>query len=302
MIALRRNPRVRPSRAEACFTIGPVSVIVQSDLPEVLDDFAGLYADGRVERATAEPVIRMGVRAVRSGWMRPTRYEVLGDGQPLWTADHPREILPYLEWGINWRVIERCPQFVQVHAATLVRNGQGVLLAADSGSGKSTLAAGLLARGWQYLSDEFALIDPVELTMHALPKALCIKAGAFDAVRELGLPLWRERHYVKALKGCVGYIRPGDIRPNAVAAAAPIRWIIFPQYLAGCRPRLLPAPRAQALFTLAAGTLNRHIFGHQAAAILRRVVTAAACYRLEAGPLNETCDVVEELASERVSK
>ncbi len=296
MIALRRKPRVTASGCEACFAIGPVSVVVRSDVPEILDDFAGLYADARVDQPTTEPVIRMEVRAVRSGWMRPTRYEVFGDGRSLWTADQPREVLPYIEWGINWRVIERCPQYVQVHAATLVRDGQGLLLAADSGSGKSTLAAGLLARGWRYLSDEFAMIDPVDLSMHALPKALCVKAGAFDAVREMGLPLWRGRHYVKALKGCVGYIRPADIRPDVVAAAAPIRWIIFPQYLAGCRPRLLPVSRAQALFTLAAGTLNRHIFGHQAAAILRRVVTAASCYRLEAGPLDATCRVLGELA------
>jgi hypothetical protein len=38
------------------------------------------------------PIIRMEVRAVRSGWMRPTRYEIFGDGRSLWTADRARGV------------------------------------------------------------------------------------------------------------------------------------------------------------------------------------------------------------------
>ncbi len=42
------------------------------------------------------------------------------------------------------------------HAATAVRDGQGVVLAGDSATGKSTLLAALLARGWAMLGDELA--------------------------------------------------------------------------------------------------------------------------------------------------
>ena len=42
-----------------------------------------------------------------------------------------------------------------------VSPGEVVGLMGDNGAGKSTLAAGLVARGWTYMCDEFALIAMV---------------------------------------------------------------------------------------------------------------------------------------------
>lgn len=47
-----------------------------------------------------------------------------------------------------------------VHAACVVRNGKGVLLAAQSGVGKSTLALTLALRGWSLLSDDWTFVGP----------------------------------------------------------------------------------------------------------------------------------------------
>jgi HprK-related kinase A len=298
MIALHREIEFR-SPAENRFRIGAIDVSIVGDLPDALDDFTALYEHARQpvsEPAAADAsLIHMEIRSGRSGWLARRSHAVLGDGRKLWTAQRPNEVLPYLEWGINYRVIARRQEFLQLHAATLARNGAGLILAADSGSGKSTLTAAMLARGWQYLSDEFALIEPATCVLHPFPKALCIKAGSFDLMRRLNLPLWRNRHYVKAIKGTVGYIRPHDIRPDVVSVPVPVRHVIFPQYIEGARPVLRPVPRAQAAFLLAGCAFNRGRFDQQAIPVIKSLVRDAECYRLEIGRPDETCDLLETM-------
>lgn len=275
--------------------IGEIDVTVTGDAEDVLDDFAALYGANATGHETVGSSIRMEVRMSRRAAFGRSRYTIFGDGKELFSDRRSLDVLPYLEWGINWRVIERCAAYLQLHAATLSFEGQGVVLVGNSGVGKSTLAAGLVSRGWTYLSDEFALIDPDTLRLHPFPKAMCIKAGSFDLIERLNLPLWRRRHYVKAIKGAVGYIRPQDFAPGVVPLPCPIRFVVFPKYGEGEEPRLYPIPPAHAGFRLAGHAFNRKAFGTRAVSILSEIVRDAECLGLVSGPIEETCDLVESL-------
>jgi len=281
--------------ARGGFGVGPVRIELRSDLSDVVEDLAVLYRGCRHTAAAADRVIRMEVRAAARTRWGVKRYAILGDGKEIFGGLRPEEVLPYLEWGINHRVIATCSEYLQLHAATLAHAGGGVMLVGESGCGKSTLTVGLAARGWGYLSDEFALIAPDTLHVHPFPKALCIKAGSFDVVRRLGLPLWRRRPYVKALKGKVGYVSPLDV--NAETSAFPIRLIVFPRYTGVGRTALYPISRGRAAFSLAANAFNRHLFGDRLVPLLAEVVRNAACVALEPGGMDETCDLLESLVS-----
>ena len=172
-----------------------------------------------------------------------------------------------------------------------------MVFAGASGCGKSTLVAGLLPRGWKYLSDEFALIDPSTLYLRPFPKAVCIKAGAFGIVRRMNLPFAGRRYYVKGLKGRVGYINPHDLGPGTIAGPTPVRFVIFPNYVEGREPRLYSLSRARAALSLARCGLNRTVFPNQAIPILSDVVRGADCFRLESGPLADTCELIESLVT-----
>jgi HprK-related kinase A len=270
---------------------------VDSALDEALEDLAVLYGGTDDSPAASTPTIQMEVRTGRRSPLGRRRYSIWGDGEELFADRRRNEVLPYVEWGINWRVIAARTEFLQLHSAVLAYNGQAVILAGASGSGKSTLAAGLLARGWSYLSDEFALIDPGTLLVHPFPKALCVKAGSFDTVERLKLPIWRRRHYVKAFKGHVGYISTRNIARQVQTTPCPIRFVLFPKYAEGTEARLLSIPRARAAFLLTQNVLNRHAVGGRAISALSDVVREARCLRLESGALDETCDLVESLMS-----
>ncbi|MCP4592735.1 MAG: hypothetical protein GY842_18525 [bacterium] len=275
-----------------CARVGPVEIELSSSLADAAEDFAALYRHWLLTPPLGPASIRIRVRQEQRTRWGAKRYTIEGDGERIFGQVRPEEVLPYVEWAINYRVIATRTEFLQLHAAVLAWRGNGVMLVGPSGSGKSTLTAALAARGWDYLSDEFALIDPVSLRAHAFPKALCIKSGSFALVRDLGLPLWDRRPYVKAFKGRVAYVSPHDVRTQTTPT--PIRLIVFPQYTGG-RMALHTVSRARTVFSLTANAFNPHLFGERLVEVLSGIAHGAQCVALEPGELDHTCNQLAKL-------
>ncbi len=273
--------------------IGDVVVCMRSDSRFVHAEFAHLYPMAPSCNRPADNIIQMEVKKAGRSRLGRRLYRVFGDGEEIGGLLRRAEVFPFLEWGINLRVIERHSQFVQLHAASMVRNGHGCIFAGASGCGKSTLSAALLARGWGYLSDEFALIDPRTLHLHPFPKALCIKAGSFHAIGRLGLRFAQQRHHIKGVKGRVGYINPASLGPNATAGVAPVRFVIFPKYEEGAVPKLESISPGRALLELAGCVFNRPTFAGDSMEVLAKTVRQSECFRLTTGELESTCSLLE---------
>lgn len=293
---LRHRQRVRRSgnRCVQC-AIGDFIVSLRSDLPEVLDDFMSLYPPRSVGASDPNRTIQLEVRKAGRSRLGRRLYRVFADGQEVGGWRTSNGVFPLLEWGINLRIMATRSEFLQLHAASMSYRGYGVVFAGDSGCGKSTLAAILLSRGWNYLCDEFALVDPHAIRLHPFPKALCIKQGSYPVVRQLGLPFARRRDYLKELKGRVGYINPRALEGNAVVAPAPVRFIVFPQYRSKTRPRLEPVCRSHATMKLFRSCLNRHAFSDAALGALTALARQSQCFRLDSGRPEETGRLLESM-------
>jgi HprK-related kinase A len=273
------------------FDLGPVAVSVTCELPEVADEFADLYSDIRIAVPRSRHVLQMTVRAIGTSRWRRTRYAVLGDGVELFTDLAPAEVLPYLEWGINHRFIATCDEFLIFHAAGLARDGHGLMLVGASGSGKSTLAAAMAARGWQYLGDEFALLDPGTLRLHPYRKAVCVKSGSFELMRRLGLPLVHRDSYAKSFKGPLGFV-PARALP-APAGPVPVRTVVFPHYGGGWAAGVHDLPPARAAFLLAESAFNPDSVGAALPTLLGRLATECDCFALSTGDLDAAVTTLE---------
>ena len=290
------QPSLRPDdKLTRHYRVGEVPISVQSDFAEALEDFEHLYGSFREEQPSADAIV-MEARADERTVFGRRRYSIYGDGQRIFGGRRASEVFPYLEWGINWRVVQRHGRFLQLHAATMGFAGRTMMFAGNSGCGKSTLAAVLLSRGWKYFGDEFALIEAETMHVRPFPKALCVKSGSFDLVRQLELPLFRRRHYSKDFKGPVGYIDPhtrGDVIATTPSA---VDFIIFPQYSPDRLPDLVPLPRAAAAFELARCTFNPGDFGRRFMPLVCEFVRRSACLRLFTGDPSETGECLETLA------
>jgi HprK-related kinase A len=224
---------------------------------------------------------------------------VFADGEPVGGRRHARGVFPLLEWGINLRIMATRSVWLQLHAASMSYRDQGVIFAADSGQGKSTLAAMLITRGWKYLCDEFALIDPVTLRLQPFPKALCIKQGSYAVMRRLGLAFTRRRDYLKELKGRVGYINPRHAGPAALGAEVPARFVVFPQYDPTGPPCIEPVCRSHATMRLFRSCFNATAFPDAALQPLTDLVRGCRCFQLATGDPIETVCVLEQALEAR---
>lgn len=274
------------------FSIGVVDVVLQSGSAGLLGDFLSLY-DRHRRFSADEDAVEVEIQALRRfPWPRGP-FRIRGHENGFVDVRHRHEVLPHLEWMINWQVIQQRADLAQLHAATVAFGGDALILPGHPGSGKTTLAAGLLSRGWSYLCDEFALIDPATLKVHPFPRALCIKEPSFPVMDRLGLRLCRKTPYQKAAKGRVAFLSPLDVRPDAVGGSSSVRWVIFPMYRVGAAPTLMPVSRAQAVYMLGQQCFNFPVYAGRMLDILSDVVRKADCYRLITSDITTTCDLVE---------
>ncbi len=210
----------------------------------------------------------------------------------MFSVKRIEEVLPHVEWAINWEVVRRLDSYLQLHAGVMERNGVGVVLPASPGSGKTTLCAGLLAHDWRFLSDEFALID-ADGMIHPYPKALCIKEGSFEVMDHLGLELISPRRYRKGKKGRVAYVNPRSVRADSIGQVCRLRHVVFPKYEAGAKPSLEPVTRGAAGFELAQLSFNLRKRGAEGMGVMMAALRHASCNRLVSGHIDATCDLLD---------
>ncbi|MCH7808752.1 MAG: hypothetical protein IIB60_05955 [Planctomycetes bacterium] len=279
------------------YQIGVVDVSLLTPVRELMRQHASLYRRFEVDGSPGQTdaAIRVTVRPTRPSAWRRRRFIVSVNDRMQFEPARVDEVLPYIEWAVNWEIPRVMPQYLQLHASSLEVDGMGVILPGDSGSGKSTLTAGLLAGGWRYLCDEFALIHADTLELHPYPRAICIKKPSYEAIESVGLKLHGYRHYLKGSKGYVGFIDPLDVRSDAVGDACPIRYVVFPKYVQGAEPRLTPMSRADAAFALHRVCFNLLTCKAIGLDVLAGLVRGASCYRLTCGDLQETCAVMQDL-------
>jgi hypothetical protein len=101
----------------------------------------------------------------------------------------------------------------------------------ESGRGKSSMTAAFVKAGFQYCSDEAALLKEDSFEVTPAPVAMCIKETAFDSMatlfpRTTDLPSFN-REDGKVVRY---FLPPDGVTAPKVDAPMPVKRIIFPNY------------------------------------------------------------------------
>jgi HprK-related kinase A len=243
--------------------------------------------------------IRITVEPTPFSLFHRRRFVVRINDQTQFEPARPDEVLPYIEWAMNFEVPKVYMDYLQFHASSLEIDGGGIIFPGSSGSGKSTLTAGLVARGARYLCDEFALVDRHTLAVQPYPRAICIKKPSFLPIERAGLPITNSRYYFKGSKGYVAFLNPYSIRDQVVGTACPVRHIIFPTFRQGATPTLTPMSRAETAFELHRVCFNLLSYNGVGLDVIAAITQRASCYKLTSGDLRATCRLVERLVASK---
>jgi len=251
--------------------IGPIGFRIGSDWRAPIDQLRSLYRDYPAPQdGVADYTVRLFARRPWRRWLRPS-VEIGGDYMLPEAAPLPlRHGLLAAEMAMNLQMALGARRHLLLHASAVERDGRAVLMTGVSGAGKSTLASLLAARGWRFMGDEFALLDPATGLLHAFPRLISLKNAAIPAA---------EAAWPDARMGPLMAATPkGDIRhmvPDARAIAAMDRpatpaLLLFPRY--GDAAAVRPVPPAEAFVRMTQASTNYVALGEAGFTAMTRLI------------------------------
>ncbi len=258
--------------------------------------FDRIYGSYRTEDTCDTALHIMIVRRKAKPWSA-SEYVVQCNGETYVAGHDERGVMPQLESALNHQAMLTQNAFFQLHAGVMSYQNRAVVFTGKSGAGKSTLAAALLARGWSYLCDEFALIEPKSLLVYPFPKALSIKQDGRDHIRELNLPLisgeWSDGKRTRQF----AYVAPTEAGSAGVGGPCSVGSVLFLSRRTNMPLRWSRLTAPEAAMTLYRCGLNTEDLGRQAFDTAVALARRAPCFEFNLGSVEESCDVLESLVS-----
>ena len=183
-----------------------------------------------------------------------------------------------------------------IHAGAVAREGRGVLLPGPSGSGKSTLVAALSFSGFDYYSDEVALLNE-RARLIPYPKAITLKEGGWEAIASL-FPDAREAAFSPVHHKALHNIAAPKVPVAGVGETdCSVDFVILPRHASDEATSLAPISRAVALTRLANKSLNLRVLNKPGFDLLYFLVKHADCYALTYSDLPEAVRLVDSLVT-----
>jgi Coenzyme PQQ synthesis protein D (PqqD) len=157
------------------------------------------------------------------------------------------ELAPIVKAVVWVTTVNNHEYFLDIHAGVISDGSTCILLPAAPGSGKSTLTASLVHAGFQYFSDEVALLEEGTFNVFPVPLAICIKSTGMDVLAET-FPILRTLEvHLRGDGKQVTYMPPSAGWLPASNDSRPVAALVFPRYTPGASTSFVPLSKGDAL-------------------------------------------------------
>jgi HprK-related kinase A len=276
--------------------VGPRVFRVGSDWPGPIAQLVALYrnypkANDRVPDFT----VRL---EAQQWWRRFIRPSVAIEGDYMLPDAVPLAIAHGLlaaEMAMNLQMALGERHMMILHASTVERDGKVLIMTGESGSGKSTLSALLGERGWRFMGDEFALVDPVTGLVHPFPRPVSLKNEAIrvvgDVVGDARLgPLLRATP-----KGDIRHLMPPSSAIQAMLEPGKPALILFPRF--GREGAVRDIGTSEVFVRLTEASTNYVALGEPGFAALTQLVTTVPARAIDYPDTQTAVSIVDDLWS-----
>jgi len=280
--------------------LGPVSVGLLTNCPRVFADYATVNRELQSQGKSLGFRTTVLVEKRRSWRSGIAHYHISGEVEERFTVRKRARVVPHIDGMINLSVARHLPDYVQLHAAVLQRGDVGLVIPGGPGFGKTTLAAALIKRGWDYASDEFALIDPQTIKLAAFPKSLSIKPGSVKLLEDEGIDIAALPRFHRIDKGAIRCLPATHIRGAALVDCVTPQLMVFPQLDDKAEPTMRELSRGMAAMNCLRRCFNFSRWGPIAMETVAQMCERCACYEITSGDLAQTCQLIDEAAGKVV--
>lgn len=278
--------------------IGPIMFRIGSAWPGPIKLLNRLYqAYPRPAVAVPDFTVRLEPSSPLRRWIRPN-IDIRGDfmlpeAQPLPLA---HGVLA-AEMAMNLQMALGQRRYLLLHASMVERDGKALMMTGLSGAGKSTLSAQLGERGWRFMGDEFALIDPNSGHARGFPRAISLKNEAVEVMQAL---IGTSDRFGPLLtdtpKGTIRHLMPW---PDAIARMdEPARpaLLLFPRF--GHPPAIRPIGAAEVFMRLTQSSTNYVTLGEAGFRALTQFVHQVPARAVDYNDTASAIDLVEQTWAE----
>ena len=178
-------------------------------------------------------------------------WNIFSDSNLLFTDVRKESVLPHilqLIFDLSSKALNR---YFLFHAAVITNNSKAVLFPAHVGSGKTTLAAMLAKQGFQFFSDELAVIDVENLHVQPFAMPMSIKPGSLPVLVPEYPELDTLTDHFRPDGKVVRYLQPPTESLPKADDAADISALVFPQYEDGFKNQFVSLSKEETLKRLA---------------------------------------------------
>ena len=298
------NPRAGETEEAfdtASFALGALQVVVHSEAPLLTQNLLTVYSGAGVPCCTGKDGQGIPqssfyqVRKEATLHEGPPSYRVARDGETCFQNCSEEEVLHRTEWAITDAARRGLAGYHRLHAGAVARNGHGILLPGPSGAGKSTTVAALALNGFEYCSDELALVGP-DARLRPFPRIISLKEGGWRQIAERFPDAALKAGWPSVADGSGGYMKP-PMCPDPMRARQgyPIDFVIISHHGAGQTNGLNPIPKSMALKELVEQSLDLELRGPPGLELLAEVIRGAECYSLSCDDLPKATKLIESL-------
>lgn len=184
-------------------------------------------------------------------------------------------LAPTIKAHITERLIRSDRWVFALHAASLAKDGMGLLLCGEPGAGKSTLTLRLVNAGFQYAGDDVALIG-ADGMICGIPFALTLKKGSWELLSRL-YGDWNDVAHCRPDGAQVRYLPIPDAHNGSLSAS----WIVFLNRVASGPVELTPLDQLDSMKRLIEGAFAADGRLSQTGFFaLKRIVAGARSFQL----------------------
>ncbi len=283
-------------RHEVRLRVGPVTFRVGSAWGGPVRALRHLYAGYPAPGDIADYTVRLEPAKPWRRWLRPSVAiggdYVLPDAAPLPLAHG----LVAAEMAMNLQMALGERRFLLLHAASVEKDGRALIITGESGAGKSTLSAMLGERGWRFMGDEFALLDPETGLLNPFPRPISLKN---EAIAAMEAEVAAERFGLvmeDTPKGRIRHMRPRAEALARMSETARPAMILFPRF--GFARDIRPVGPAEAFMRLTQASTNYVAMGTRGFDALTGLVQACPGFAIDYPDAATAFELIETLWAE----
>ncbi len=284
--------------------VGPVDFLLRSPLARPIADVRRLYRG--YPALGPDSIYDYTVAVVPDGGLRrlfrPRLHLRCDVEMPGMVPIPPHLGLLALEMGMNLQIAVAARRRLVLHAGSVARGPDGLILIGDSGAGKSTLSASLgwTPDRWRFMGDEFALLALDSHQLQPFPRPISLKNQSI-AVMEARVA---EEHFGpvqrETVKGTIRHLRPPQSAIDTMNETACPRLLIAPRFEAGAAPAVRRMGAAESFARLTTSSPNYVALGEAGFDALTRLVNEAPGYDIRYGSTEDGLALVEQLWGDHV--